>query len=89
MKKWEIISTTFSGAAHWSWKVNLTLTKKVPVIFHNLRGYDSHLFFYELTKFDAKIDVIPNGLEKNMAFILDKYLVFIDGMQFMNSCLKN
>ena len=46
-------------------------------------------FFYELTKFDAKIDVIPNGLEKNMAFILDKYLVFIDGMQFMNSCLKN
>ena len=88
MKKWEIISTTFSGAAHWNCKVNLTLTKKVPVIFHNLRGYDSHLIFYELTKFDVKIDVIPDGLEKNMAFILDKYLVFIDGMQFMNSCFK-
>ena len=44
------------------------LTKKVLVVFHNLSGYDSHLIFYELDKFDVKIDVIPNGLEKYMAF---------------------
>ena len=47
---------------------HLQLTKKVPVIFHNLRGYDSHLIFYELKNFDVKIDVIPNRLEKYMAF---------------------
>ena len=58
----------FRGAAHWSCNINLQLTKKVPVIFHNLRGYDSHLIFCELNKFDVKIDVIPNRLEKYMAF---------------------
>ena len=58
------------------------------MIFHNLRGYDNHLNFDELKYFDVKIDVIPNGLEKNMAFILNKNLVFIDSMQFINSSLK-
>ena len=56
----------FRGAAHWSCNINLQLTKKVPLIFYNLRGYDSHLTFRELNKLDVKIDVIPNG--KYMAF---------------------
>ena len=34
-----------------------------------------------------KINVIPDGLEKYMAFFLNKNLVFIDSMQFMNSRL--
>ena len=67
---------------------NLQLTKKVPVIFHNSRGYDSHLIFDELNKFDVKIDVIPNRLEKFRASFLSKNLVFIESMQFMNSSLK-
>ena len=46
-----------------------------------MRGYESHLIFKELDKFDVKIDVIPNGLEKYI------YIVFIDSMQFMNSSL--
>ena len=62
------IAGKYRGAAHWSCSINLQLTKKVPVIFHNLRGYDSHLIFCELNKFDVKIDVIPNRLEKYMAF---------------------
>ena len=57
-------------------------------MFHNLRGYDSHLIFRELSKFDVKTDVIPNGLGKYMAFFLNKNLVFIDSMQFMNSSLE-
>ena len=52
-----------------------------------MRGYDSHLIFCELNKFDVKISVIPNGLEKYMAFFLNKNLVFIDSMQFMNLSL--
>ena len=72
----------------WSCNINLQLTKKVLVIFHNLRGYDSHLIFHEPKKFDVKIDVIPNGLEKYMAFFLNKNLVFFDSMQFMKSSLE-
>ena len=52
-----------------------------------MRGYDSHLIFSELNKFNVKISVIPNVLEKYMAFFLGKNLVFIDSMQFMNSNL--
>ena len=62
------VTGKFRGAAHWNCNINLQLTKNVPVIFHNLRGYDSHLIFNELDKFDVKISVIPNGLEKYMAF---------------------
>ena len=35
-----------------------------------------------------KISVIPNGLKKYMAFLLNKNLVIIDSMQFMNSSLE-
>ena len=82
------VTGKFRGAAHWNCNTNLQLTKKVPVIFHNLRGYGSHLIFCELDKSDAEIIVIPNGLEKYMAFFFfNKNLVFIDSMQFMNSIL--
>ena len=33
------------GAAHWNCNTNLQLTKKVPIIFHDLGGYNSHLIF--------------------------------------------
>ena len=62
------VTGKFRGATHWSCNINFQLTKKIPVIFHNLNGYDSHLIFSELNKFDMKITVIPNGLEKCMAF---------------------
>ena len=72
---------------------NLQSTKKFPVIFHNLKGYDSHLIFNKLGKFDLKIDVIPNGLMKYLmdyknTWHLNKHLVFNDSMQFMTSSLK-
>ena len=34
-----------------------------------------------------KISVMPNGLEKYMAFTINENLVFIDSMQFMNCSL--
>ena len=81
------ISGKYRGAAHWRCNINLKISKNVPVIFHNLKGYDIHLIFKELSKFNVKISAIPNGLEKYMAFTINKNLVFIDSMQFMNSSL--
>ena len=63
------------------------MTKKLPVIFHNLRGYGGHLIMQEISKFDVEISVIPNGLEKRISFTINKNLIFIDSMQFMNSSL--
>ena len=62
------VTGKFRGAAHWNCNMNFQLTKKFPVIFHNFRGYGSHLIFNELYNFDVNIKVIPNGLEKYMAF---------------------
>ena len=33
------------GAAHNKYNINLRLPKKLPIIFHNLQGYDGHLIF--------------------------------------------
>ena len=75
------ITGKYRGAAHSS--------KKVPVIFHYLRGYDSHLIIKAMNKFGVKISVIPNGLEKYMAFTINTNLVFIDSMYFMNFSLDS
>ena len=82
------VSGKFRGAAHFSCNANFKISKKVPVVFHNLKGYDGHLIMKELCNFDVKIDVIPCGLEKYMAFIVNRLLVFVDSMQFMNSSLN-
>ena len=66
------INGRFRGASHCSCNIKLQLTKKVPVISHNLRDPDSHLTFCEIKKFNVKIDIIPNGFEKYMAFNLNK-----------------
>ena len=59
------------------------------MIFHNLRGYDSHLIFKELSKFNCKINVVPNGLEEYMSLTLGNNIIFIDSMLFSNSSLDN
>ena len=54
------VTGKFRGAAHRNCNINFQLTKKVPVIFHNLKGYDYHLIFNGLDKFNIKVSVIPN-----------------------------
>ena len=57
------VTGKYEGSAHWNCNINLKLSKKVPVIFHNLKAYDSHLIMQEIGKFDVKIGVTPNGLK--------------------------
>ena len=62
------VTGKFRGTAHWSCNINFQLISNVPAVFHNLRGYNGHFIFNELNKIDVKIDVIPNRLEKYIAF---------------------
>ena len=78
----------YRGAAHNSCNLKLRVVKKIPIFFHNLVGYDSHIIFQNLTKMDEKIEpkVIAKGMEKFITFSL-KNLQFKDSLQFLNSSL--
>ena len=100
------ITGKFRGSAHQDCNLKLQIkpeTIKIPVIFHNLRGYDSHFIMQEIGKIakehtyvnkkgekvEMNINCIPNNMEKYMAFMLGKHLVFLDSFQFMSSSLDN
>ena len=82
------ITGKYRGAVDWSCNINLKISKKLVVIFHNLRGYDSHLIFKELSKFNCSVSVIPNGLEKYMSFTLSKNIVFIVYISSLDKLVK-
>ena len=61
----------------------------IPVIFHNLRGYDAHLILkgYKKSIFNkGNITCIPNNMERYLSFTIDN-LRFIDSFQFMSASL--
>ena len=68
----------FRGAAHNMCNLKYRLPKFYPVIFHNLSGYDNHLFIKNLGKSEGKIDCIPNNEEKYISFtkeiLVDKFI---------------
>ena len=86
----------FRGAAHNKCNINYFNNRFLPVVFHNLRGYDSHLIIKkaydiaEMKLFEHKpqFKVIPNSTEKFMSFDIGS-LKFIDSFQFMASSLES
>ena len=99
------ITGKYRGSAHQECNLQLRLNPeevKIPVIFHNLRGYDSHFimqetgaivknYTYKNKKGEEKqinITAIPNNMEKDMAFMLGNHLTFIDSFQFMGFSLE-
>ena len=60
----------YRGAAHEKCNLRYAIPNYIPIIFHNLSGYDAHLFIRELgKKFDSgSIDVIAENKEKYISF---------------------
>ena len=82
------ITGKYRGSAHNSCNLQLRFDPdkiKIPVIFHNLKGYDSHFIIKKLGK-NFNISVIAQNFEKYISFTIDA-LKFLDSFQFMSSSL--
>ena len=93
----------FRGAAHNQCNLQFKKPKFTPVIFHNLSGYDAHLFVKNLGVSEGNIKCIPNNEEKYISFskeiVVDSYdkdgkkvevkheIRFVDSFKFMASSL--
>ena len=74
------LASEYKGPAH---KECSKIPRKLPIMFHNLEGYDRHLNFRELNKFkDINIQVISKSSEKYMSIIINNSVVFLDSLQF-------
>ncbi|XP_065684304.1 uncharacterized protein LOC136096687 [Hydra vulgaris] len=65
------ITGKYRGAAHNECNLNYKIPNFIPVFFHNLSGYDSHLFIKKLSgngESEEKINCIPNNEEKYISF---------------------
>ena len=83
------ITGKYRGAAHNACNLKLQLSPKtttIPVVFHNLRGYDSHLLMQAISKVEGRVSCIPNNTEKYISFSLGQ-LRFIDSAQFLLASL--
>ena len=74
------VTGKFRGAAHNKCYKNLRLPRKLPIIFHNLQGYDGHIIFKELNNFKVDIAVIPKGIDKYMSIIVNRHITFIGSL---------
>ena len=90
------ITGKYRGSAHNTCNLKLQISAeriKIPVIFHNLKGYDSHFIIEKLGDImeekPLNVKVIATNTEKYTAIYLDKHLAFIDSFQFMPSPLAN
>ena len=61
----------YRGAAHKSCNLKLKIKPgktKIPVVIHNLRGYDSHLIMQRIHKAKGHITCISNNAERYISF---------------------
>ena len=95
------LTGNYRGAAHNKCNINYKVPNFYPVIFHNLSGYDAHLFIKNLGVTEGDIKCIPNNEEKYISFTkeivvdiigdrkIKRSIRFIDSLRFMSSSLGN
>ena len=88
------ITGEFRGSAHKYCNIKLKLDPdkiKIPVKFHNLKGYDSHFIMQKLGQEKKMIKyrylLKSFHVMQNTAFYIGNHLAFIDSFQFMSQSL--
>lgn len=92
----------FRGVAHVKCNLNYQDSRTVPVVMHNLSGYDSHLIIRQLSNgINGDITIIPFNAEQYISFTKTVWnstqdtnmkekikLKFIDSCRFMSESLS-
>ena len=60
----------------------------IPVVFHNLRGYDAHHLMQVMSEYKKDLTCIANNMEKYISFTMGN-LRFIDSLAFLLSSLDS
>lgn len=90
------VTSEFRGAAHSHCNLIFKVCPFIPVVFHNLSGYDSHLFIQELMRHEGAVKIIPKTKEKYLTItkVINTTkcsrpveIKFIDSFQFLSSSL--
>ena len=71
-------SSIYRGVAHSLCNLQYKIPSYIPVVFHNLTGYDAHIFIKELAKWGSKMGVIAKNKEDYIFFsvsmVIGKYI---------------
>ena len=62
------ITGKYRGATHNKCNLNCRTPRIIPVIFHNLQGYDAHLFIKKIGNIKGRFKCIPSTEEKYIMF---------------------
>jgi len=77
----------YRGPAHSNCNLNYKNLFYIPIVFHNLLGYDSHFIIKEIaTTFESKIDVLSITKEKYISFT--KHVKDITEKSDFRNCIK-
>ena len=94
----------YRGAAYNQCNLKYKLPRFYPVIFHNLSGYDTHMFIKDLAETEGEINCIAKTEEDYISFTktitygyykkdgkskpIKRYIRFLDSFRFMSSSLS-
>ena len=81
----------YHGAAHNECSLKMRIkpkTDQIPVVFHNLRGYDAHHLMQAMSNLQKEVKCVANNMEKYITFS-DGGLRFIDSLNFLQGSLDS
>ena len=65
----------YRGPAHSLYNLRYKIPSYIPVMFHNLSGYDAHLFIRELGAHTSDMEVIAKNKEDYISFSINVQLI--------------